>query len=128
MDLEQSDLSTHEKFVLVAIADHFNVHALCSWPSQSTLGRITGMQRATVNRAVKELRTMGLIKTTQVFDLEDRTSLGLLYFLPEFDPLSTPFVPEGEPVWREVVHNFETSEYFFFNEKGDCVHEFQLPK
>lgn len=48
------------KWLLVVLADYANADGEC-WPSQSTLARRTGMNKATVNRKLKILEQAGLI-------------------------------------------------------------------
>lgn len=58
--LHVSGISPSERLVLIAYADHADKRGYC-WPSVDRLAEITGLSRATVTRANKRLRTLGLI-------------------------------------------------------------------
>ncbi len=58
---EQDGLSVTQKFVLVALADNANQHGKC-WPSKDEIINKTGCSRATVYRALDELRNRGLVR------------------------------------------------------------------
>lgn len=57
-------LSSSEKLVLIAYAEHANRHGY-AWPSAQRLADVTGLSRATVTRANASLRKRGLIKTVR---------------------------------------------------------------
>ena len=48
-------------FVLIVLANFHNDELQKAWPSQETLCRLTGLSRATINRALKELKDKGHI-------------------------------------------------------------------
>ena len=65
----KTKLSTHEKFVLIMMANYADSNGRC-WPSLNTLSRDTGVSKSTVQRAIKSLAKQGLIK------IESRTYRG----------------------------------------------------
>ena len=50
-----------QKLVLIVLADFYNEESGKAWPSQDTLCMLTGLSRATLNRALKELKDKGHI-------------------------------------------------------------------
>lgn len=66
----RKELSSTQLFVLLMIADAFNDKKHYAWPSYSTLADRTQLNRATVIRAVQELRSRGLV------DVESRMNAG----------------------------------------------------
>ncbi len=58
---ELQGLTPSEKLVLLALADHADMEAVC-WPRQDTLTKKTGLGIATVKRCIKSLRDKNLIK------------------------------------------------------------------
>ena len=50
-----------QKLVLIVLADFYNEESRKAWPSQDTLCRLTSLSRATLNRALKELKHKGHI-------------------------------------------------------------------
>ena len=50
-----------QKLVLIVLADFYNEESGKAWPSQDTLCMLTGLSRATFNRALKELKDKGHI-------------------------------------------------------------------
>ena len=57
----EQDVPPTTKLVLLKLADNANDEGLC-WPAQSTLSRHTGLARETVNRHVKKLEQLGILK------------------------------------------------------------------
>lgn len=53
-------LPTHEKFVLIMLANYANEQGKC-WPSVATLSGDTGLSLAAVKKALKKLVERGLI-------------------------------------------------------------------
>ncbi len=54
-------LPPNQKLVLIVLADFYNEESGKAWPSQDTLCMLTGLSRATLNRALKELKNKGHI-------------------------------------------------------------------
>ena len=54
-------LPPNQKLVLIVLADFYNEESGKAWPSQDTLCMLTGLSRATLNRALKELKDKGHI-------------------------------------------------------------------
>ncbi len=52
-----------QKLVLIVLADFYNEESGKAWPSQDTLCMLTGLSRATFNRALKELKDKEHIAT-----------------------------------------------------------------
>ena len=50
-----------QKLVLIVLADFYNEESGKAWPSQETLCRLTSLSRATINRALRELKKKGHI-------------------------------------------------------------------
>ena len=49
------------KFVLLVLADHYNDSEGCAWPSINRIAHITGLNRATVQRKLKDYERGGVI-------------------------------------------------------------------
>lgn len=64
MALYADGITSTEKLVLIAYAEHADHHGYC-WPSAQRLADITGLSRATVTRANASLRNKGLIKSVR---------------------------------------------------------------
>lgn len=58
--LRVQGISSSQKLVLIALADHANKSGVC-WPSISEMAELVAMARSTVIRAVSELKKIGLI-------------------------------------------------------------------
>ena len=54
-------LPPNQKLVLIVLADFYNEESRKAWPSQDTLCMLTGLSRAALNRALKELKDKGHI-------------------------------------------------------------------
>lgn len=65
-----SELSSSQKFILIALADFYNDAKKCAWPSVKRLMDYTNLSRRTVQRSLAELESRGLIKRRQVFFVE----------------------------------------------------------
>jgi DNA-binding transcriptional MocR family regulator len=59
--IENAILPANQKLVLIVLANFHNDELQKAWPSQETLCRLTGLSRATINRALKELKDKGHI-------------------------------------------------------------------
>ena len=59
--IENAILPANQKFVLIVLANFYNDELQKAWPSQETLCRLTSLSRATINRALKELKDKGHI-------------------------------------------------------------------
>ena len=68
-----SELSSSQKFVLIALADFYNDSKRCAWPSIARLMKYTNLSRRTVQRSLAELERRGLIRRRQVFFVEQET-------------------------------------------------------
>ncbi len=63
--LHAQGLSTSEKIVLIALADHLNDTTGECWPSQQTIANLCGMSRQAVNGAISRLKRRGFISTAK---------------------------------------------------------------
>lgn len=61
MVFENQELSSTQKLVMLALADHANDEGKSIYPSQSTLSRKTGLARGTVNKHIKDLIENGYL-------------------------------------------------------------------
>ena len=61
MVFENQILSSTQKLVMLALADHANDEGKSVYPSQSTVSRKTGLARGTVNRHIQELINDGYL-------------------------------------------------------------------
>jgi len=59
--IENAILPANQKLVLIILANFHNDELQKAWPSQETLCRLTSLSRATINRALKELKDKGHI-------------------------------------------------------------------
>ena len=59
--IENAILPANQKLVLIVLANFHNDGLQKAWPSQETLCRLTSLSRATINRALKELKDKGHI-------------------------------------------------------------------
>lgn len=64
-----ANLKTHEKFILVRLADHANADGVC-WPGKDSLADTCCCSKRSVDRAIERLEALGLIT------VEHRTSDG----------------------------------------------------
>jgi hypothetical protein len=62
---ERSDISSTQKLVLLALADWANDDGLC-WPSIDRLAQKTGMAGRSVQRIIRDLEQIGLVKRDEV--------------------------------------------------------------
>lgn len=62
---ERSDISSTQKLVLLALADWANDEGLC-WPSIDRLAQKTGMAGRSVQRIIRDLEQIGLVKRDEV--------------------------------------------------------------
>lgn len=62
---ERSDISSTQKLVLLALADWANDDGLC-WPSIDRLAQKTGMAGRSVQRIIRDLEQVGLVKRDEV--------------------------------------------------------------
>lgn len=56
------ELRSALKLVLLVIAHHTNDYSGIAWPGLARLSRFTGLDRRSIQRAVKELETLGLMR------------------------------------------------------------------
>lgn len=77
--LYQMDLPHRAVAVYIYLYDRANKNGEC-WPSVSTIAKEIKLSQATVRRAIKDLRELGLIETTQRYRTKGGTST-LLYRL-----------------------------------------------
>ena len=52
-----------QKLVQFVLADFYNEGSGKAWPSQDTLCMLSGLSKATLNRALKELKDKGLLRS-----------------------------------------------------------------
>lgn len=62
---ERSDISSTQKLVMLALADWANDDGLC-WPSIDRLAQKTGMAGRSVQRIIRDLEQVGLVKRDEV--------------------------------------------------------------
>ena len=62
MVFDNQELSSTEKLVMLALADHANDEGKSIYPSQDRLAMKTGLSRETINRHVKRLIQKGIIR------------------------------------------------------------------
>ena len=67
------DLPHRAVAVYVYLYDRANKNGEC-WPSVSTIAKEIKLSQATVRRAIKDLRKLGLIETTQRYRTKGGTS------------------------------------------------------
>ena len=70
---ENSKLSSTEKLIMLALADHANDEGKSVYPSQQTLSRKTSLARGTVNRYISELVGKGYLRRVRY--LEERSNV-----------------------------------------------------
>lgn len=91
------ELTSPEKFVLVTIAHHFNQTSLIAFPSIASLARSTELDERTVQRALRRLVAVDLIRVVPRFTASGRqTSNG--YYIPDLGvpPGVSSDAPEGD--------------------------------
>lgn len=104
---ENTELSSTEKLVMLALADHANDEGKSIYPSQNRLSRKTGLARPTVNRHIHSLVDKGYLKT--VGYREDRANVLELEIIVEMlggvtlddtplSPTVTPPVTHGDTI------------------------------
>lgn len=78
-------LTSPQMFVLIMLADHYNETAKRAWPAIDTLARMTRLSPATVKRALRDLKSMGLIEVEYWFDNSTGRQKSNRYCLPFYD-------------------------------------------
>ena len=63
--LEKLRLPPREKLVALALANYHNDELGKAWPSQATLCAVTGLSRSSIDRAVRDLKKLGIITVTK---------------------------------------------------------------
>ena len=59
--LERLRLPAREKLVALALANYYNDALGKAWPSKETLCAVTGLSRSSIDRAVRDLKKLGII-------------------------------------------------------------------
>jgi hypothetical protein len=76
--LDQENISTTEKIVLVVLAEYTNPDSNEVWPSHKTIQRRTSIKcKSTLTKALKSLEEMGLIRKTRRTDSRGRDTSNL---------------------------------------------------
>lgn len=107
-----SELSSSQKFVLIALSDFYNDAKRCAWPSIKRLMGYTNLSRRTVQRSLAELERQGLIKRRQVFFVEQDAFGSSEYALAFND------IPDH---WPQIGHVKRRGTFAFtgWHEEGD---------
>jgi hypothetical protein len=96
---ENTKLSSTEKLVMLALADHANDEGKSVYPSQQTLSRKTGLARATVNKHISELVDKGYLRRVRY--MEERSNILELAIM--LRPLHMGGVTENDTLLGEGV-------------------------
>jgi DNA-binding transcriptional MocR family regulator len=72
----EQPMSPAEKLVCLAMLRHRNNATGLCYPSQGTLARVTGLSRSGIQKAIRALRSKGLVESTEAPGHSNRYSMG----------------------------------------------------
>lgn len=87
---KQADLPSSQKFVLLMLGDYFSDEWGRAWPSLGRLAEDTGLNRSTIERAIKSLRDRGLVVREEWTMNSGVERMNNRYLLPGHRPEVTP--------------------------------------
>jgi len=87
-------LSSSQKFVLIALSDFYNDTRGCAWPSVAKLMQYTNLSRRTVQRSLASLENQNLIRRRQVYFVEQQ-AYGSSEYALAFRPTPGHWPPSG---------------------------------
>lgn len=87
---EQVGLPSPQKFVLVLLGDYYNDDWGRAWPSLGRLAEDTGLNRSTVERALKSLRERELVISEAWTMNVGAERMSNRYLLPKHRPMVKP--------------------------------------